>query len=287
MAMNEVRSQRLTLGIPLDLTPGEYQVLVGLYQAGANGFTELKERSGVDFMPSASITVTPASQPAITQHEMGTHFANRAILLGVDYDTGLDNRLRLLTHWQLGPVTATVNLQDAAGNPIAAPLILPAAQGEHAFFSVTFDISPQRDVFLAVAGETALVRLPDVSAGERYIPFADQMVMVGSSTVRDGDQLKVDLRWLSAKAITTDDTISVRVDGDGFHAAYDGVPALGTLPTLKWIRGAQITDRHPISLQGYRGSLHGSVVVYDSFTQQLLPALDERYENGITFGVHD
>jgi hypothetical protein len=284
-AKNEVRSQRLTLGIPMDLAPGNYQVLVGMYQAGANGFTQVKERSGVDFAPSASITVIPASQPPITQHAMGAHFSDQATLLGVDYDTGLDQRLRLLTHWQLAPVSATITAQDSAGNPIAAPLILPAARGRQAFFSLTFDIPPQRNVFLAVAGETTPLRLPDVNAGERYIPFADQMVLVGSSVTRDGNQLKVDLRWLSAKANTTDDTISVRVDGDSFHAAHDGVPALGALPTLKWIRGVSITDRHPVSLEGYSGPLHGSVVVYDSFTQQQLPALDERYDNGITFGV--
>ena len=287
MAQHTVRSQRLTLGIPLDLTPGEYQVRVGMYQADTGGFTQLKESSGVDFAPSTTITMTPTGQPPVTQHELNTHFTNQAILLGVDYDTGLDNRLRLLTHWQLAPVTATVTIQDAAGNAIAAPFTLPAAQGERKYFSLIFDIPPQRNVSLAIAGEAVPVHLPDVSAGERYIPFADQMVLVGSSASRAGDQLKVDLRWLSARAITTDDIVSARVDGDGFHAAHDGVPALGTLPTLKWIRGAWITDRHPIALGEYRGPLHGSVLVYNSFTQQQLPALDERYENGITFGVSD
>ena len=117
MAQHTVRSQRLTLGIPLDLAPGEYQVLVGMYQAGTDGFTQLKERGGGRLCaPSTTITVTPASQPPVTQHELSTHFNNQAILLGVDYDTGLDNRLRLLTHWQLAPVTATVTIQDAAGN---------------------------------------------------------------------------------------------------------------------------------------------------------------------------
>jgi hypothetical protein len=285
MAQHTVRSQRLTLGIPLDLAPGEYQVRVGMYQANPGGFTQLKERGGEDFAPSTRIMVTPASQPPATQHELGTRFTNQAILLGVDYDTGLDNRLRLLTHWQLAPVTATVTIQDAAGNAIAAPFTLPAAQGERKYFCLVFDIPPQRNVSLAMAGEAVPVHLPDVSAGERYIPFADQMVLVGSSTSWVGDQLKVDLRWLAARAITTDDIVSARVDGDGFHAAHDGVPALGTLPTLKWIRGAWITDRHPISLGDYRGPLHGSVLVYNSFTQQQLPALDERYENGITFGV--
>jgi hypothetical protein len=288
MAQDEVRSARLTLGVPLDLAPGDYQVLVGMYQAGANGFIQLKERSGAEFAPAATIRITPAHQAPVTQHAFYARFANQAVLLGVDYDTGVQNQLRLLTHWQLAPVSATVTVQDAAGNPIAAPLTLPAAEGEPAFGSLIFDIPPQRNISLALAGNAAVVRLPDASEGERYIPFADQMVLVGSNATREGDQLKVDLRWLSAQAITTDDIISARVDGDdGFHAAHDGVPALGTLPTLKWIRGARITDRHPISLAGYRGPLRGSVVVYNSFTQQQLPPLDERYENGITFGVTD
>jgi hypothetical protein len=284
---NEAHIQRLILGMPLNLTPGDYQVLVGMYQAGAEGFIQLQERSGVAFAPAASITVTPSSQPAITQHALDVHFSNQAILLGVDYDTGLNDRLRLLTHWRLAPVTSTVTIQDAAGQALAAPATLPAAQGEQAYFSLIFDIPPQRNVSLIMAGEPSAVRLPDVAAGERYISFADQMVLVGSSTSRAGDQLKVDLRWLSAQAITTDDTISARVDGDSFHAAHDGVPALGALPTLKWIRGSTISDRHPIALGDYRGPLRGSVLVYNSFTQQQLPALDERYENGITFGVGD
>ena len=287
MAQHTVRSQRLTLGIPLDLAPGEYQVRVGMYQATPAGFRQLKERGGEDFAPSTSIKVTPASQPPVTQHELVTHFTNQAILLGVDYDTGLKDRLRLLTHWRLAPVTSSVTIQDAAGQALAAPATLPAAQSEQAYFSLIFDIPPQRNVSLSMAGETNAVQLPDANTGERYIPFADQMVLVGSSTSRTGDQLKVDLRWLSAQAITTDDTISARVDGDSFHAAHDGVPALGTLPTLKWIRGSTITDRHPIALGDYRGPLSGSVLVYNSFTQQQLPALDERYENGITFSVSD
>ena len=264
-----------------------------MYQTGASGFTALKERSGVDFAPATSVTVTPTRQSPVTQHEIGFRFANRAILLGIDYDTGVDNQLRLLTHWRLAPEAVSVIVQDVTGHTVAAPLTLPAATGANRYFTLAFDIPPQKDLSLTMAGEAATVHLPDVSEGERYIPFADQMVLVGSSTSRDGDQLKVDLRWLSARPITTDDIVSVRVDGDSFpaaspaafHAAHDGVPALGALPTLKWICGSKVTDRHPIALGDYRGPLRGSVVVYDSSTQQQLPALDERYESGITFGV--
>jgi hypothetical protein len=288
MALDEQRSRKVTLGIPMDLSPGAYSILAGAYQVLPDGFSALKERGGEVFAPSGSVTVTPGEQAPVTLQPMHVQTASGAMLVGVDYDTGLAGKLRLLTHWQLSPYTSTVTVQDAMGNAVARPHVLPATKGAYAFFSLVFDIPPMGGIYLATGDTGARVRLPDASGGERYIPYADQMVLVGSSVWREGDQLKVDLRWLSARAITTDYIVSARVDGVGggnFHAAHDGVPALGALPTLKWIRGSCVTDRHPFTLGNYRDTLRGTVVVYNNFTQQVLPPLDERYQDGITFSV--
>ena len=285
---SEVSARKITLGIPLDLSPGTYTLLIGAYQTRQSAFAALKERSGEDFVSAGVVRVIPTNQRPVTCHPMDMRFISGAKLVGVDYDTGVVGRLRLITHWQLATRSITVTVQDTRNTPLAAPQVLPASQDAGAFFNLIFDLPPTLGVELATTGEQEPVRLPDASSGERYIPFADQMVLVGSSAVREGGQLKVDLRWLSARAITTDYIVSARVDGAGaasFHAAYDGVPALGMLPTLKWIRGSLVTDRHPIELNGYSGALRGTVVVYDSFTQQELPSLDERYESGISFPV--
>ena len=63
------------------------------------------------------------------------------------------------------------------------------------------------------------------------------------------------------------------------------LPALGAIPTLKWIRGSRVMDRHPFDLGEYAGDLRGTVVVYDSASQLPLPPLDERYENGVTIPI--
>jgi hypothetical protein len=65
------------------------------------------------------------------------------------------------------------------------------------------------------------------------------------------------------------------------------VPALGAIPTFKWVRGAQVSDVHLIAvdaleLDGLTPSgdqspmVQVSVGVYDAFTTAALPPLDER-----------
>jgi Protein of unknown function (DUF2723) len=285
LPQNQWQSQRLALGIPLDLTPGAYSILVGMYRSEPAGFVALKERGGGEYAQAATVTISPASLPAVTMHPMAQPPGNTPSLIGVDYDTGIPGRLRVLTHWELATISATYMMQDSTGREMAATQSIPTVAGAGRYFTLIFDVSPTKDLRLAQASSGLSEALPDYDAGERYIPFADQMVLIGSSTSRQGNQLKTDLQWLSARPIMTDYIISVRVAGDGFQAAHDGVPVLGALPTLKWMRGSQITDRHSLELGAYRGSLAGAVLVYDSSTEQPLPALDERYERGITFEV--
>jgi hypothetical protein len=284
MQVGEVRTQRLTLGVPLDLYPGEYRIIVGVYRNAMGAPTALKEQNGADFVPTAPVTVVSASLPPITQHPLqasgvasGGHAG--ATLIGVDYDTGVPGQLRVFTHWQLSPVSATVVLQDAAANAVAAQQLLPAASGQYRFYTLVADVPPMHGLQLSTTVDqsaTARLSLPDYASGERYVPFANQIVLVGSDLKPEGDALKVDLQWLSARAITTDFVVSARVSGQNFYAQHDSVPALGALPTLKWIRGSRVVDRHPMALGGYAGPLQSTIVIYDAFTQQPLPMLDER-----------
>jgi hypothetical protein len=128
---------------------------------------------------------------------------------------------------------------------------------------------------------------PPTAHYQSLTSFANQLALIGSSTARSGNLLKIDLRWLALQPLTEDYKISVRLRGTNFYKAHDGVPALGAIPTLKWIRGSEITDRHVFDLGDYTGPLEAEVVVYDNITRLPLIPLDERYVNGVTIEIRD
>ncbi|MFN4294408.1 MAG: protein O-mannosyl-transferase family [Thermoflexales bacterium] len=274
--------QRVALGLPLDLSPGSYDILVGAYRLAEGGFVQYRDRHGAAFVSVAALIVAPASLPPATQRPLASAdgpTAQQPRLIGVDYDTGIAGQCRVWTHWRLGRAAAEVVLADAAGQPLAPPRTLSAATtpDRAQYLSLAFDIPPTRGIRVMPFG----LRLPDYRDGQRYVPFADQMALVGASA-HGGAALKVDLHWLAMRPLVNDYVISARVEGDGLYRAHDSVPALGALPTLKWIRGSRVMDRHPFELGDYRGALRVGVVVYDSATRLPLPPLDERYENGVS-----
>jgi hypothetical protein len=87
------------------------------------------------------------------------------------------------------------------------------------------------------------------------------------------------MTFVATRALTRDYTVSVSLRGeaDNWQAQHDGTPALGAIPTLKWIRGITVKDEHSLRLPvdaGGRGLLR--LTVYDAFTVRPLPVLDER-----------
>lgn len=281
--------RRVVLGVPLDLPPGEYPVYVGAYQVNEDGAEAYKDAGGTEFVPAGSIRVEPASHMPAMQHLININVANLDVigkvprLIGVDYDTGIPGQLRVWTHWQLGEAAQEITLLSADNQPLAPAKQLSAATAftQPQYLSLPFDIAPLRNIRVAPNN----VPLPDYAEGQRYIPFANQMALIGSNTQRSGASLKADLQWLAARPLTHDYIVSVRIAGNGLYKTHDSVPALGAIPTLKWIRGSRVTDRHPFDLGDYRDALSGSVVVYDSVSQLPLPPLDERYENGVTIPI--
>ena len=101
------------------------------------------------------------------------------------------------------------------------------------------------------------------------------MTLTGAR-IRD-DDAAVTLDWLSGRALTTDYKISARI-GSGPDGRHDGTPALGAIPTLKWIAGSRIEDVHILGAMTGAATLSGDVKVYDNFSQLPLPLLDPRYE---------
>jgi len=92
--------------------------------------------------------------------------------------------------------------------------------------------------------------------------------------------VRVELRLVAKKPLLRDYVVSVRLtDGAGRLLSQDDtVPALGTIPTLKWIRGSSIADVHfvPVPVGAQAGPLRLSLIVYDAFTMRKLGVLDDR-----------
>lgn len=269
---NKTHTRRVVFALPLDLELGAYDLVIGAYRPSETGFVQYKTTDGIEFVASKRIEVLPASQPPATQRERSDRN-----LIGVDYDTGIPNKLRLLTHWRLPNQKQTINVQDANGQPLAAPRELPAySQTAPQYFTLVFDIPPTLNVQLKSSlGE--MWRIPNALQGERYVPYANQIALIGGRVYPN--EFKMDLLWLSARSITTDYIVSARLNASPV-LNHDSVPALGAIPTLKWIRGSRVLDRHVF--QTNAAIVDTNVVVYDSATRTPLPVLDERYENRIT-----
>ena len=277
-------ARRQVLALPLDLEPGMYPVLVGAYRADVSGLVQYKDALGAQFAPAGAITVIPATQPPATQRPMNTPCVLNCagpLLIGVDYDLGVPNRVRLWTHFALSDAPLPVAVTLANGTPIASARALSAAPGKYA--SLAFDIPPERNLRLRV-GDREVV-LPDYTDGERYAPFGNQMALIGLSSHRSIIETNVALTWLGARPISADYIVSVRLNSQRFNGAHDSVPALGAIPTLKWLRNSRIVDTHPFDTDDAGPPYTGSVVVYDSVTRLLLPVLDERYERGFEFQI--
>jgi transmembrane protein TMEM260 (protein O-mannosyltransferase) len=99
-----------------------------------------------------------------------------------------------------------------------------------------------------------------------------------SGPVHPGETLTVDLHFLATRPIIEDDTVKVDLIGPNYawRVQSDGTPAGGAIPTLKWIAGSRIADRHTLAIPANAapGTAQLVLALYDSFTQQDLPLLD-------------
>lgn len=137
------------------------------------------------------------------------------------------------------------------------------------------------------------ISLPDPLPGSRFVPLGGEVALTGVEMRRDvrlsdkerrllgapegdGEILQVDVHWLSLGALARDRKVSVQALAWG--ANHDSVPALGAIPTLKWIQGMKVRDRHFLLRPEKAGDQADlSLIVYDHFTQQRqLLLLDER-----------
>jgi hypothetical protein len=275
---------RYRLGAPLTLTPGTYDLVAGLYTVGSNGTLTALTADGQERVVVGTITVTAPAFPAPTAHPTAIYFDGGWQLQGYDWDTTLDAP-RLMLHWRERGNEVTVTSDGEPVGTLAAPASLQWAPD-----------SPSPAIGLLAADGAPLHRLgpwgvrlgTSISLqapeeGERYVPLGGAMVLSHVELhpvegLRAGDDVRVDVTFLSARPLLEDDVVKVDIIGEGWawRAQSDHIPATGALPTLKWLWGSRVTDRHRLTVPSDAPTTGAwaELVVYDHFTGERLLILD-------------
>ncbi len=280
--------------------PGQYQLIAGVYiTLEEGGWRRLSTQDGRDTTMLDAVEIRPMPVAPATQHDMSRSSAGGYTLVGADYDRSLPEQLRLYLHWHVQQMptqahrVAILSKEDTlaaadlamapAGSYLTTAHDLPAEASDLALELQ----NPADGMPVAWLGPWRVaigsrMRLPAPSIDARYVPLGGEMVLTRvehPATVDRGSSPSAVLTFVGAGPLTRDYTVSVSLSGEAnrWQAQHDGTPALGAIPTLKWIRGTTVRDEHQLVLPSDaagRGVLR--LTVYDAFTIQPLPVLDER-----------
>ncbi|MCI0398622.1 MAG: hypothetical protein L0322_27350, partial [Chloroflexi bacterium] len=235
---------------------------------GARGTDPLLDPAGQPRTAIATLAVTAMSWPPFTHHPLyRTVPGGRPLLrlIGYDWDNTLPGWPRLYLHWQ-----TEQGYQTEVHDPGPDSFELPAWFGPWGL-------------------EIRRSQLHNRPA-EHYVPFGQGIVWTGRllPPCSPAPLLPCPLSQFfhSSRPVLRDLVVSVRLVGyqaDGVHWAWwdldDGVPALGAIPTLKWIAGSAVRDPHRLLVDpaAHPGQSIGALLtLYDAFTGRPLPILDER-----------
>jgi hypothetical protein len=159
--------------------------------------------------------------------------------------------------------------------------LLSVPPGEYQLLTGAYTSAPLKSagnerVPIAAAEVTAPDRLIDPAG----IDLSSGIVYLNSSAVsgevKPGDEVKINLNFTAARPLLRDTVVSVQLMGNGWRVTDDSVPALGAIPTLKWIAGSLVLDPHTLKIpdNAALGPAQVSVILYDAFTQEPLALLD-------------
>ena len=239
--------------------PGRYELIAGT--------------SDILRTPITQIQLTPMRHPPITQHPLYRPVPSddsNLILVGYDWDHTIPSQFpRLYLHWRTNEGYRTERFSSESYPNLSA---LRCHRAWHLRLPC-----PIREV-----------------KNEYYVPFADGIIWTGerfngsADQLNAGNQFTLPLTFLSSKPIRQDYVVSVRLVGyepDDFHWAWDNlqdsVPALGGIPTLKWVGGSKVYDPHLVTVSSNVSAnqqIEPLLMLYSAFTQERLPILDERFD---------
>jgi hypothetical protein len=300
LAPGEVAIDRVLVYPYLHAAPGEYTLVVGAYTSQGRMTTP----AGADNVPLRTIRLRPAATRPVTQHPRFVHFTGGPTLIGVDFEPRRDGGVRTYLHW-MGPGEVTrltlVGDNDALSTDVQVPAL---RSGEYASVAVDRPGVPSRLFGLGRRGGRrwnllfrGAIRLPKIIPGERYVPFGDAAVLTRATgptgELAPGSEVDIHLRFRSRRPLLRDFIVSTSLTGlnpDGtwaWRASHDTVPALGAVPTLKWIQGSAVLDPHRMEIPQDAAAVpvEGSLLLYDHFTQRTLPNLDGKLETAVPLGT--
>jgi hypothetical protein len=272
---------RYLITVRPDALPGEYSLIAGAYRADG---TRLLIAGGTqDYYRLVTVNVALADRPAVTRHRVMRPFTAPA-LVGYDYDRSLPDSLRLYLHWRLGAAPQSTTVWQG-GSPYAE-VALPAGPG---YWTSALDLPAVATGVQVVVGRPRVPGLFDWNsyalrppgAGDRYVPLGGAMVLVAAHAEQERPgEVRVDLELLSAGPLLEDDIVKVDLIGPGYawRAESNSVPAGGAIPTLKWVDGSRVHDRHRLTIpaDAAAGAARLELAVYNHFTGRVLPILDPR-----------
>jgi hypothetical protein len=301
LTVAEIVADRFVIYPLLHASPGPYDLVVGAYSPRGR----LTAPDGSDVVRLESVHLQPFTTRPVTRHPRFARLAGGPTLIGVDYDGGVPGQVRVYLHW-MGPGQPTDLWLMGNDDTMLAGSHVPALRrGQYATIAVDHPEIPSRLTALGGGGRRRRwnllfggeIPLPSPQPGERYVPFGDAMVLTGfdgpSDGLEDGTAVQLYLRFCGQRPLERDYIVSTALTGlnpDGtwaWRASHDTVPALGAIPTLKWIRGSTVLDPHQVTIPVGAPAVPvvGSLLVYDHFTQRSLPHLDERVEPPVELGT--
>ncbi|MBC8248277.1 MAG: hypothetical protein H8E90_01240, partial [Anaerolineales bacterium] len=294
----EVFVDRYEIQVLPTTPPGSYQLIAGVYITfPEGGWQRLTTEGGAEAVLLAKVEVAPPPLRPVTLHPLHQPFASGLTLIGVDYDTSLEGSRRVYLHWHRFRVDdGDYDVLLYANDEVVARSRLPQVP-LGAYLTTAHDL-PLTAVPLQVelrSTDNVVSRwlgpwhwpgggrltLPLPPPRSRYVDLGGEMLLAGVEYQRlSGDTVRVELRLVAKKPLLRDYVVSVRLtDEAGCPLSQDDtIPALGAIPTLKWIRGSSISDVHfvPVPTDAQAGPLGLSLIVYDAFTMRKLGVLDDR-----------
>ena len=245
--------------------PGDFEIAVGIAQPDGAARTAI-----------ATLVVGPMSHPPATQNPTYRPVAGvRPLqrLIGYDWDSTLPGQQRLYLHWQTEEGYQTT-VRD---NKAAASTTLPAWLGPWGVIREQWTVnSSQRRSHYVPLGQGIVWTGETISSPQS--PVEHQVI--------PNNTLPLPQHFISSRPVTRDLVVAVSLIGylsDGINWAWldqdDSVPAMGAIPTLKWVDGSQVRSPHFLTVNP-TAPLGQTVVatlrLYDAFTNRPLPILDER-----------
>jgi len=246
--------------VPRPSTPAEsLTIYLGVADAESNT-REALTVVGVTTAPSAPFTRNKVQRLVSGQPVQS--------LIGYDWDHTLPERTRLYLHWQTASDGYSTQVVDDAA---LDQLTLPPYRGP---WGVPIEAW----------------RFPSGRDGGHYVPLAEGVVWTGETLngliLAPEETVVVDQEFHSARPINRDYIVSVRLislEADGVHWAWwdlnDSVPAMGAIPTLKWVAGSFVRSPHGVTVAETAKpdqAMTGALTLYDAFTNRPLAILDER-----------